>query len=82
MLFQEALKQMEAGKSMRRKPWSAEDGYVCLMRGMKYVWKIVLHPAPNAGNYIFSVEDFLAKDWKEFEVSSEDFLSNEERCSD
>jgi hypothetical protein len=25
-------------------------------------------PNPNAGNYIFSVEDFLAEDWKEFEV--------------
>ena len=29
---------------------------------------IVLAPNPNAGNYIFSMEDLLASDWKKFEL--------------
>jgi hypothetical protein len=66
MLFLEALAQLEAGNAMHRSSWTAEDGYLTLMPGMTYVWKIVLIPSPNAGNYIFSVADFLADDWAVF----------------
>lgn len=68
MLFLEALEQLKAGKSMHRAAWTLESGYLKLMPGMDFVWKIVLVPNPNAGNYIFPVEDFLADDWQEFVV--------------
>ena len=68
MLFQEALELLQAGEVVCREAWKLEDGYLSFMKGMHHVWKIVLHPAPNAGNYIFSVEDFLANDWKKFEM--------------
>lgn len=68
MLFLDALAQLKAGKSMCRASWTLESGYLKLMDGMDFVWKIVLLPNPNAGNYIFSVEDFLAEDWQEFAV--------------
>jgi hypothetical protein len=71
MLFQEALDLLQAGEALCREVWSLEDGYLKLMEGMKHVWKIVLHPNPNAGNYIFSVEDLLAGDWKKFEIPTE-----------
>ncbi len=66
MNFLEALAKLQAGYSMNRTSWTPEDGYLKLMDGMKFVWKIVLIPNPNAGNYIFGVEDFLADDWQEF----------------
>lgn len=66
MLFSEALYHLEKGFPMRRSIWTAEDGYLSLMPGMKYVWKILLLPNPNAGNFIFSVEDFRADDWEMF----------------
>jgi hypothetical protein len=68
MLFLEALAQMEMGMAMHRASWTIESGYLKLMEGMDFVWKIVLLPNPNAGNYIFSVEDFLADDWQEFKA--------------
>jgi hypothetical protein len=68
MLFLEALAQLEMGTSMHRASWTIESGYLKLMDGMDFVWKIVLVPNPNAGNYIFSVEDFLADDWQEFKA--------------
>jgi hypothetical protein len=71
MLFLDALAQLEAGLPMRRKAWSLEEGYLSLMSGMKYVWKIVLIPNPNAGNFIFSVEDFKACDWEVFKEAVE-----------
>ncbi len=69
MLFLEALAQLKEGKSMHRASWTLESGYLKLMDGMDFVWKIVLLPNPNAGNYIFAVEDFLADDWQEFVIS-------------
>ena len=71
MLLSEALEHLKAGKCMYRKGWNPQDGYVVFMKGMSHVWKIVLQPAPNAGNYIFSVEDLTADDWAEFEVPHE-----------
>ena len=66
MLFSDALKQLECGVAMRRAAWPVEEGYLKLMPGMKFVWKIVLVPNPNAGNFIFSLEDFHGDDWEEF----------------
>jgi len=71
MLFSEALEQLQHGETMCRESWTLEDGYLKLMPGMKFVWKIVLLPNPNAGNYIFCVEDFLGCDWKKFEAPKE-----------
>ncbi len=68
MLFQEALDFMHDGEALCREAWTLEDGYLVLMEGMKHIWKIVLQPSPNAGNYIFSVEDLEAEDWKKFEM--------------
>lgn len=68
MLFDEALAMLKEGHAMHRELWSLEDGYLQIMPGMKHVWKIVLLPNPNAGNYIFSIEDFDASDWQEFKV--------------
>ena len=71
MLFSEALVALKAGDAMCREIWTPEDGYLVLLEGMKYVWKIVLQPNPNAGNFIFCVEDFEAHDWKKFAVPAE-----------
>lgn len=71
MLFMEALEQLKEGATMRRTAWPMEEGYLKLLPGMKFVWKIVLLPNPNAGNFIFSVEDFLGSDWEKFECPSE-----------
>lgn len=79
MLFSEALDNLEKGFPMRRSIWTAEDGYLSLMPGMKYVWKIVLLPNPNAGNFIFSVEDFKADDWEMFVESEFTQLSEIEK---
>lgn len=69
MLFMEALKLLEDGKNVSRKCWKDEDGYLTLMSGMKYVWKILITPQPNAGNHILSVEDLKSDDWEEFDLN-------------
>ncbi len=66
MLFLEALEQLKARVPVHRKGWDPQDGYLTFMPGMSHVWKIVLAPTPNAGNYIFSVEDFCSDDWEVF----------------
>lgn len=66
MLFADALVQLQARVPMFRKGWDPQDGYLSFMPGMTHVWKIVLHPNPNAGNYIFSYEDFISDDWEVF----------------
>ncbi len=69
MLFQEALELLKAGEVLCRENWTLQDGYLIFMKGMKHIWKIVLEPQPNAGNYIFSMEDLCANDWKKFELA-------------
>lgn len=68
MLLAEAIELMEAGESVVRDGWTADEGYLQLMKGMNHIWKIMLHPNPNAGNYIFSKNDLTANDWKKFEI--------------
>ena len=41
------------------------------MPGMTHVWKVVITPSTNAGNFIFSVEDLTSDDWQEFELPKE-----------
>ena len=64
MKFYDALEALKQRVAVRRKSWAIEEGYLSFMPGMKHVWKIVLLPNPNAGNFIFSVEDFDAEDWE------------------
>jgi len=66
MLLQEALKLLKEGKNISRCSWKKEDGYLVLMKGMIYVWKILVSP-PNAGSHIFSYEELIADDWKEYD---------------
>lgn len=82
MKFIEALEKLKDGKSMHRKSWTLESGYLKLMDGMDFVWKIVLLPNPNAGNYIFAVEDFEADDWQEFIVPKEDIVIAKEEVKE
>lgn len=72
MLLGKAIDCLQAGMQMHRKSWSIEDGYLSLMPGMTHVWKVVIRPTTNAGNYIFSLEDLLANDWQEFEMPKEE----------
>ena len=71
MLLKEALEQLHDGKVLCRSKWSLEDGYLKIMPGMDFVWKIILKPTPNAGNYIFCIDDLKSDDWQEFELSKE-----------
>jgi hypothetical protein len=70
MQLQEALEQLKSGAELYRTGWNPQDGYVRLMPGMSHVWKIVLSPQPNAGNYIFSMEDLMAHDWELFSLAT------------
>lgn len=72
MLLQDALELLQKGENLCREAWSLEEGYLAFMKGMSHVWKIVLSPAPNAGNYIFSLADMLANDWKVYSHPSKD----------
>ena len=66
MIFADALKKLQEGVAMRRSAWPEIEGYLKLMPGMGHVWKIVLQPNPNAGNFIFFVADFEGDDWEEY----------------
>jgi len=70
MQLQEAIEQLKSGADLYRTGWNPQDGYIRLMPGMSHVWKIVLSPTPNAGNYIFSVEDLTANDWELFSLAT------------
>lgn len=82
MLFSDALVQLKARVPVYRKGWDKKDGYLTLMPGMGFVWKIVLQPAPNAGNYIFSMDDFLAEDWEPFTVEAAEAAEAAKQCQE
>lgn len=77
MQLQEALEQLKSGAELYRTGWNPQDGYIVFMPGMSHVWKIVLTPQPNAGNYIFSMEDLTASDWELFSVAKPDVVEAE-----
>ncbi|HHF7341058.1 TPA: MW1434 family type I TA system toxin [Legionella anisa] len=78
MLLQEALELLKAGEVVCREAWSEQDGYLTFLKGMSHIWKIMIHPAPNAGNYIFTFEDLTASDWKKFELPKSAIENSEE----
>ncbi len=83
MLLQEALDALRDGENVVRELWTPEEGYLALMQGMKHVWKIVLHPNPNAGNYIFSLADLVADDWKVYKFGETQVVEVEQDvCED
>jgi len=64
MTFDDALKALLAGKYVARTSWDNTGEYIVLMPGMQYIWKILIQPNPNAGNWLPLVADFEADDWK------------------
>jgi len=64
MMFKDALNSLLEGKYVTRNAWDETGEYVCLMPGMPYIWKILIKPSPNAGNWLPMVSDFLADDYK------------------
>jgi hypothetical protein len=75
MNFQEMISALKNGKLARRESWTETDGFLVLMPSMKYVWKILVAPTPNAGNHGFCVEEFLAEDWMVFEAACGDLVN-------
>ena len=71
MNLEKAIQELKNGAKLCRAAWALDDGYLVLMPGMTHVWKIQLKPNPNAGNYIFSVEDLMGQDWQEFKLPVE-----------
>lgn len=67
MNFNEALQALLDGKFLVRAGWKAEDGYITKMPGMQFAWRILTVPTPNAGNYMWLLDDFLATDWKVYD---------------
>lgn len=65
MQFMEALKALREGKMVVRECWDESNGYLKLMYGMPYVWRVIINPT-NAGSFQFSVPEMEADDWVEF----------------
>jgi hypothetical protein len=63
MNFSEMLDQLNQRGCARRTSWPMKDGYIVRMMGFNTVWKVLTVPAPNAGNYLFTTDDFAANDW-------------------
>lgn len=72
MILDDMLKLLDKGDVVCREVWSLGDGYLVFLPGMKHIWKVVILPQANAGNYIFSREDLSATDWKKFEAPPEE----------
>lgn len=64
MMFEDALKALMNGEYVSRNAWDATGEYVVLLPAMQYIWKILVQPNPNAGNWLPLVADLLADDWK------------------
>jgi hypothetical protein len=64
MLFTEALDELINGKYVARESWDSLFKYLIFMPGMTHIWQILYHPTPNAGNWMPSVEEMKASDWK------------------
>lgn len=72
MLFNEAVSALKEGNIVTRESWGPCDGYIIFMPGMKNVWKITVVPSVNAGNNLFSMEDYMAEDWQISNGANED----------
>lgn len=69
MLFLEALQAMKDGKQVIRAAWASDFGYLTLLPGAPYIWRVnIMGDKVNAGGYPFIVEDYDADDWKLWEA--------------
>ncbi len=64
MKFLEAVAAMKEGKTVTRAYWGTEAGYLVTLPGAASVWRITLSPTVNAGNHLFTIEDYEADDWQ------------------
>lgn len=64
MTFQEAYELLQQGKYLTRDFWNVTGEYCILLPGMPYIWKILMIPNPSAGNWLGTIEDMNATDWK------------------
>lgn len=67
MLFEEALKHLISGEYVARSSWDAVGEYIIILPSMPYIWKILTQPNPNAGNWMPTIADLLADDYKVIE---------------
>ena len=63
MLFNEALDALIEGKYVARSVWS-DGSYLIYLPGMMSVFKVIIEPSTNVGNYLWTVADFKADDWQ------------------
>lgn len=63
MLFTEALKDLQDGKYVTRNGWN-DGSYLALLPAMQFVWKVTTIPNPAAGNWLPTISDLNADDWK------------------
>ncbi len=86
MKFIEAVELLVKGNFVIRESWDEDRGYLVFMPGMKNIWCITINPTVNAGNNLFSVEDYMAEDWillsdrktvEEEKLTSEDVLTED-----
>ena len=63
MKFEQVVQGLVAGDYMQRDAWKETGEYVVLMPGMNTIWKILVQPQPNAGNWLPLMADILAEDW-------------------
>lgn len=79
MLFQEALNGMVKGEYASRNAWDQTGEYCILLPGIQHIWKILIQPNPNAGNWLPMVDDLLASDWK---IVPKHFVAVESKAED
>jgi hypothetical protein len=63
MLFEAARDALCHGKYVARSAWK-DGSYLVFLPGMVSVFKVVVQPAVNVGNYLWLMADFLADDWQ------------------
>lgn len=66
MLFQDVIKALKEGKYVSRNAWT-DGSYLIFLPGMQSVFKVIVQPAPNVGNYLWLTADFDADDWQIYE---------------
>jgi hypothetical protein len=69
--FTQAIEQLEKGEFIARAGWKEEGKYIVHMPGMTSLWMIMQRPAPNAGNWLPLVQDFVSQDWELVDRSHE-----------
>ncbi len=63
MDFDDVLKNLWRGIYISREAWDGNLQYLAAMPGIKYIWKIVVDPELNAGNWLPTIEDYQATDY-------------------